>query len=181
LVIFLIAHNPRASILTLSDPRDPNAQWPYCPSYPAAIAFTALFGTVTVAHFVLAFAYRKKFCWVICMASTWEFLGFVFRILGAHNPTSSTWPVAAQLLVLLAPLWVNAFVYMVVGRMVYYWLPEKKVWGIRATSLTRMFVWFDVVVFLIQAAGGTMLSGTDTPADQVKIGLDICKSTSCEE
>jgi hypothetical protein len=113
------------------------------------------------------------------MASTWETLGFAFRIMGARNPRADGWPVIAQMLVLLAPLWVNAFVYMVVGRIVYFWLPDKRIWGIRATSLTRWFVWFDVIVFLIQASGGLMLSGTDDQAKIVKIGLDICKSPAC--
>lgn len=113
------------------------------------------------------------------MASTWETLGFAFRIMGARDPRASSWPTASQMLVLLAPLWVNAFVYMVVGRIVYFWLPDKRIWGIRATSLTRWFVWFDVIVFLIQAAGGMMLSGTDVPASQTKIGLDICMSIVC--
>ncbi|KFZ10962.1 hypothetical protein V501_04960 [Pseudogymnoascus sp. VKM F-4519 (FW-2642)] len=158
------------------DPRDPDAQWPYCPSYAGAITFTALFGAVTLAHYIQAFTYRKRFCWVVCMASTWETLGFAFRIMGARNPRASGWPVASQMLVLLAPLWINAFVYMVVGRIVYFWLPDKRIWGIRATSLTRWFVWFDVIVFLIQAAGGMMLSGTDVSASQTKIGLDIYMS-----
>lgn len=113
------------------------------------------------------------------MASTWEALGFAFRIMGARNPRADGWPVIAQMLVLLAPLWVNAFVYMVVGRIVYFWLPDKRIWGMRATSLTRWFVWFDVIVFLIQAAGGLLLSGTETSARVTKIGLDICESLTC--
>ncbi|KFY22835.1 hypothetical protein V493_06293 [Pseudogymnoascus sp. VKM F-4281 (FW-2241)] len=157
------------------DPSDPDAQWPYCPSYASAIAFTTLFAACTLAHYIQAFAYRKPFCWVVCMASTWETLGFTFRILGARNPLLQSWAVSSQLLILLTPLWVNAFVYMVVGRVVYFWLPEKRIWGIRAKSLTRWFVWFDVIVFLIQAGGGVMLSGTeeDEGTKKVKIGLNI--------
>lgn len=114
------------------------------------------------------------------MASTWETLGFTFRILGARDPRSSGWATGSQLLILLSPLWVNAFVYMVVGRIVYFWLPEKRIWGIRATSLTRWFVWFDIIVFLIQATGGMMLTGTGTDdhSKQITIGLDICTSFS---
>jgi len=46
--------------------------------------------------------------------------------------------------VLLAPLWVNAFVYVVFGRMVHYFLPEKKIMGVRAIHMARWFVWFDI-------------------------------------
>ncbi|KFY15157.1 hypothetical protein V492_02192, partial [Pseudogymnoascus sp. VKM F-4246] len=158
------------------DPRNPDSQWPYCPSYASAIAFTTLFGAVTLAHYIQAFLFRKPFCWVVCMASTWEAIGFALRIMGARDPRAESFATVSQILILLAPLWVNAFVYMVVGRIVYFWLPEKRIWGIKATSLTRWFVWFDVMVFLIQAAGGLMLTGAgenDEDRKVTKIGLNI--------
>ena len=58
-------------------------------------------------------------------------------------------------------MWINAFLYMVLGRMILYFLPEGKVLGIRARWLTFMFVLSDICTFLVQAAGGSMLSDTD--------------------
>jgi hypothetical protein len=47
---------------------------------------------------------------------------------------------------------------MTVARLVYYVLPEKRVWNIRAGILTRIFVGLDIFSFLVQAAGGSMMS-----------------------
>lgn len=106
------------------------------------------------------------------MGATWEAVGLILRSMGAKDPQSSTFPQVSNLLVLLAPLWINAFVYMVGGRMIYHWLPEKKVWKVRARLLSRWFVWIDVATFLVQAAGGTMLDSDD--ADTANNGLHLC-------
>lgn len=50
---------------------------------------------------------------------------------------------------------------MTVARMVHYGLPDKQIWRIRATRLTVLFVWIDVVCFLVQVAGGGMLSNDE--------------------
>lgn len=61
---------------------------------------------------------------------------------------------------------------MTVARMIYFGIPEKKIWGVRATKLTLIFVWLDVACFLVQGAGGSMLSG-DLSANVKSIGMRI--------
>lgn len=155
----------------LKDPNDPKAQWSYCPSLGAAILFTILFGSTTCAHVAQAVIYRKKFCWVvsptpsslfpslchhrkrvltyhlalqIIMGSLWEFVGFILRDLSVQNQTQVEYYLFQQLLVLLAPLWINAFAYMVLGRMVHTFVPGQKVMGIKARRLTLYFVLLDI-------------------------------------
>ncbi|KAJ4360552.1 uncharacterized protein N0V89_001117 [Didymosphaeria variabile] len=141
-----------------------NAQWAYSPSFTAAIAFSTLFGILTVAHLALAICFRKGFCWVLLMGTAWETISFVIRALGAHDQQSQAYSFAATLLFLLAPLWVNAYVYMTAGRLIWAYHPDKKVWGFKAISLGKYFVWLDVFSFLVQAVGGVMLSpgGSET-------------------
>lgn len=132
------------------DPSDSNAPFQYCASFPASIAFSAIFGLITLLHLIQAIHYGKKFCWVIIMASLWEAAGFITRTLTIYfeSPTSSSTSSAlgeiSQLLILLAPLWVNAFAYILLGRMVYYYLPEQKICGIRAQRLALCFVLLDI-------------------------------------
>jgi len=152
---------------------DPQNQWIYCPSIPGAIISLALFSIITIAHFAQAFIYRKRFCWVICMAVSWETASFVFRVLGTKDPRNELYNTLSQLLVILAPLWINAFAYMVMGRLIYYWLPTKSLWGIKARKMTKFFVWLDVGTFFVQLVGGGMLSGDE--ASQVSLGMKICK------
>ncbi|KAL1598963.1 hypothetical protein SLS60_008108 [Paraconiothyrium brasiliense] len=107
-------------------------------------------------------------------STAWETASFVTRALGAHNQQSQAYSFAATLLFLLAPLWVNAYVYMTAGRLIWAYHPDKKVWGFKAISLGKYFVWLDVFSFLVQAVGGVMLSpggGEST----MKTGKNICK------
>ena len=106
------------------------------------------------------------------MGGLWETVAFIFGALGAHDQQNSSFAVGHQLLFLLAPLWINAFVYMTLARMMHFYLPDQKVWRIKSTSMSKIFVWADVVTFLIQAGGGSIATpGAD--ANTIKIGLDI--------
>lgn len=141
---FLANRYPKA-LLTSTDLADQeNSQFSYCANGPAAVFFSVLFGLTWIAHTVQAFAYRKKFCWVIVVGSLWECIGLIMRTYATIDQTKSSTASAAQLLTLLAPLWVNAYVYMIFGRMVYYYLPERKVIGFKASSLAKIFIWLDV-------------------------------------
>lgn len=108
------------------------------------------------------------------MATAWETTGFTMRILGARNPRSRAFSIGSNLLIILSPLWVNAFAFMVMGRVVYFWLPRRSVWKIKARTMTKWFVWLDVITFFVQAGGGSLLDGDD--AKLAKIGMNICKS-----
>lgn len=106
------------------------------------------------------------------MGALWETLAFITGALGAHNQQNVGYATAHSLLFLLAPLWINAFVYMTFSRLVYYILPEQKVGGIQALKLAKYFVWFDILSFIVQAVGGVMVSpGSD--AKVIQIGIDV--------
>src|ERR1700753_1331200 len=61
---------------------------------------------------------------------------------------------------------------MVAGRMIYFFLPEQEVFGIRARSLTKYFVWLDVLSFVVQMIGGSMLSPNASPK-QLMTGIHV--------
>jgi hypothetical protein len=108
------------------------------------------------------------------MGCTWETVSFAVHTLGTRDQQNQAYAIVWQLLFLLAPLWINAFVYMTFARMAHYYLPEanKKIRGFKASSIAVWFVWGDVVTFIVQAAGGVMASpGADI--NTVKIGLNI--------
>jgi hypothetical protein len=114
----------------------------------------------------------EKFCWVIVVACAWEMASFLLRALGAHNQQNIGYAISSQLLLLTAPLWINAFAYMIVGRMIYFFLPERKVYGVKATWLAKFFIWLDIFSFIVQAVGGSMLSNQDS-ASVVRLGMTI--------
>ncbi|KAJ7487229.1 RTA1 like protein-domain-containing protein [Mycena galericulata] len=148
-----------------------NYNFNYCPSFPAAVLFSALFGLTTLAHFVQAFHYRKKFCWVVIMAGTWETIGLIVRVFAVLHTTSSAFGTPSQLLILLSPLWINAFLYVLMSRLVYFFVPEKRVAGINAQRLSLCFVLLDITAFLMQASGGVLID-SDTPKTAL-LGIHI--------
>ncbi|ETN41095.1 uncharacterized protein HMPREF1541_03030 [Cyphellophora europaea CBS 101466] len=148
------------------------ALWAYYPSFAAAVAFAVLFGALLIAHLGQAILYKKGFCWVITMASLWEFGSYGFRAAGSKNQQSNALATLAQILVLLAPIWVNAFAYMVFARIVHFFSPTKKVWKISPSILAFVFVTLDVLSFIIQLIGGGMAGPGSSPESQKK-GIDI--------
>jgi hypothetical protein len=150
-----------------------NANYDYNPSFPTAIIFTILFGLTLGAHIYQAILYKKiRLCWVVIMGAAWEFSSFAIRSAGAKNQQSTPLAFASQILVLLAPLWLNAFDYMVLGRMIHYFLPEQKIWGIRARKLAVWFVCADILSFLTQLGGGSMIqNGNDN--NTLMLGIHI--------
>ncbi|KAF8137830.1 RTA1 like protein-domain-containing protein [Mycena galopus ATCC 62051] len=145
--------------------QDPNSNenysFLYCPSLPAAILFSALFGLTTIGHLIQAIHYQKRFCWVVIMAGIWETGGFILRVYNVLNTTSLAYGIPSQLLILLSPLWINAFLYVLMSRLVYFFVPEKHVGGISARRLSMCFVLLDITAFLMQAVGGTMIGNTE--------------------
>ncbi|RDL30475.1 uncharacterized protein BP5553_10353 [Venustampulla echinocandica] len=141
-----------------------DAQFNYCAQPDPAVAFSVFFGLTFFAHVLQSFTFRKAFCWVVVMAALWQFVGFACRVYATKNQTVNSSGAAANLLVLLAPLWVNAFVYMVFGRIVFYFLPEQKVAGIKAVNMARC-------AFIIQATGGVLTQNDDSK--MIKLGLRL--------
>ncbi|KAI1654908.1 RTA1 like protein-domain-containing protein [Daldinia decipiens] len=145
-----------------------NALWSYYPSFSAAMVFAIISGLLTLAHLYQAIAHRKKFCWVIVMASFWETMAYLFRTVSTRYQQSSGIYLVFQIFILLSPLWVNAFDYMVLGRMIYYFVPSRQIFNIPAQAIAAGFVTFDFVAFVIQLVGGSMAGPTAPLEDQLK-------------
>ena len=124
---------------------DPSNQWSYCPSIPAAIIFALLFCITLLIHTYQAIRHRKAFCWVIIVGALSETCAFALRILSARKPTHKASYDASFLLILLAPLAINAFDYMILGRLTQAFLSENKIFGIRGSWMGKMFVGFDIM------------------------------------
>lgn len=50
---------------------------------------------------------------------------------------------------------------MIVARLVYFLLPQKRILGMSPRWLAKIFVAADIVSFLVQAVGGSMLANTE--------------------
>ena len=66
----------------------------------------------------------------------------------------------------------NAFAYMVLARMIYFYLPTHTIMSITASVLAVVFVTLDFISFVIQIIGGSYASPT-APTDQQLKGVHI--------
>lgn len=155
-----------------------NSLYQYDPQFAPTVVFTALFAILAAAHLGLAIHHKKSYCWVLIMGVVWETGGYVLGALGALNQQNSSYSTGNQLLLYLAPLWVNAFVYMTMGRMIHYFLPERRIWIFKGRLLGRTFVLADITCFVIQLIGVVLITGgsQNNNVNVEKNGLNIFKA-----
>jgi hypothetical protein len=94
----------------------PDTLWSFCPNVGAAYAFAIFFGLTFIAHVVQGILYRKVYTWVIAMSALWQFVAYIFRIISINTPTDLGNYAAWFVLILVAPLWTNAFVYVSISQ-----------------------------------------------------------------
>ncbi|ERS95305.1 hypothetical protein HMPREF1624_08183 [Sporothrix schenckii ATCC 58251] len=153
----------------------PDTMWSFCPNIGASIFFLVLFAIALVAHVGQAIYYKKFFnyCWVIVMSVLWQLLTYIFRTISIQTPASFGDYAAWFVLVLIAPLWTNAFAYMVFGRLVYNYTPDRKLWGVPASRFGLLFVVLDIIAFVIQVYGAATASANGIPEDEVLRDLHV--------
>ncbi|KAJ5107809.1 hypothetical protein N7456_004484 [Penicillium angulare] len=147
--------------------------WNFCPSVGAAYLFVVLFALTTIVHTAQAIIYRKLYCWVIVVSGLIQFVTYIFRILSILNPASYADYAGWFVLILIAPLWTNAFVYMIMGRMVWNFTDDARVLKTRPWNFGMIFVTLDIIAFVIQVYGAAQAAGNNVAYDVEMQGLHI--------
>nr|OQO16234.1 hypothetical protein B0A51_17195 [Rachicladosporium sp. CCFEE 5018] len=153
------------------DLADPNIDWSFCPNIGAAYLYVILFALTTLAHIVQMIHTRKWYSWVIVVSGGMQTAAYILRILAIQQPRNDSIYSTMFVLLMVAPVWTNAYAYMAFGRMVYNFTHDAEVLGIRAWRFTLLFVILDVVAFLVQAGGASIASGDDL--NNVMTGLHV--------
>jgi hypothetical protein len=151
----------------------PNTEWSFCPSIAPSILFIVLFALTFFIHIGQAVYYRKPYSWIIIMAALWQMLTYIFRTLSIQNPASYGDYAAWFVLILVAPLWTNAYVYTLFGRMVWNYTSTHQLGRIQAWQFGVVFVILDIVAFIVQVAGAIQATGSNATDQQVLDGLHI--------
>ncbi|KAJ5206976.1 RTA-like protein [Penicillium cf. griseofulvum] len=140
-------------------PSECDALYLYYPSFGAAIAASVIFGILMIAHLVQATMYKAGFAWVVLMGTLWELVGYTTRAFSTRNQQNEPVTTSSQMFILLAPLWVNAFDYMVLARMIHFFVPDHRIGIFKPSLLAKIFVLLDIVSFVVQMIGGFMANG----------------------
>ncbi|KAJ5627410.1 hypothetical protein N7528_004837 [Penicillium herquei] len=147
--------------------------WSFCPKIGPAYLFLVLFLLTSIAHVWQAIIYRKVYCWVICLSGITQTITYIFRVLSIQYPDNYGDYVAWFVLILVAPLLTNAFVYMVVGRMVWNFTNDARVLKVRPWNFGLFFVTLDIIAFIVQVYGAASASGNDIPYNTEMMGLHV--------
>jgi hypothetical protein len=107
------------------------------------------------------------------MGAVWELVAIIFRILLTKAQNNSTYDMFNQLFFLLAPLWINAFLYMTLGRMVWFFDETKRLAGLSPKRFGQLFVGLDVISFIIQAIGAVITSSNNVSQSTLEMGIHI--------
>ncbi|KAI2941423.1 hypothetical protein CBS147321_5862 [Aspergillus niger] len=138
----------------------------YTPSAAAAGIFVVLFGINTVLHFLQLVRTRTWFMIPFFIGGILETIGYVGRLLSSlESPNYSTGSYAMQsALILIAPAFLAASIYMTLGRIIRM-VQAEQYSVFRLNWVTKIFVAGDVLSFLMQASGaGLMVSNSSDPS-----------------
>ncbi|KAF7958870.1 hypothetical protein EAE96_002399 [Botrytis aclada] len=151
----------------------PNTKWSFCPNVGAAYLFTILFVLTTVVHLAQAISHRQAYCWVVVASGLAQTLAYVFRGTSIKSPASFGDYAAWFILILIAPLFTNAFTYMVMGRMIWNYVTDATIWKITAWRFGLYFVILDMVALLIQIYGAATASSDNATTSEILDGLHV--------
>lgn len=62
---------------------------------------------------------------------------------------------------------------MTLGRMIYFFVEDRKLAGISAQKYGVIFVWLDIVAFLVQLAGASITSQTGVKQSTIMVGVHL--------
>jgi len=79
------------------------------------------------------------------VAAIWQTAAYSIREYSVFNQKNETMYSIWYIMILTGPLWINAFIYMIVARMVWNFLPLRKLGGIKAWRFGTIFVLLDIV------------------------------------
>jgi len=134
-----------------------HSDYNYRPSLGAAYLFTILFAFTWLVHVVQSWRRKTVFMIVLLVAVTMEVIGYATRVVTVKYP-NPLWPIlVSQICVIVAPAFLAAQDYMIIGRLMAYVAPQYGLVG--HGWITKLFVGADILAILTQASGGSMLSG----------------------
>ncbi|EEP79209.1 predicted protein [Uncinocarpus reesii 1704] len=156
----------------------------YDPSLPASILFTILyffpavflFYTVIIGPRTGKYGHAGYFI-PLCIGAAMEVLAYAIRCASVEQPGSIPLYALSSSLVVIAPVFICASLYMLMGRLIRAGIPEAKnqqrIFGIPPHWLPRIFVTSDVFSFLTQASGSGIASAGNWEGSEKEAGTNV--------
>ncbi|GAA5855470.1 hypothetical protein JCM8547_007845 [Rhodosporidiobolus lusitaniae] len=145
----------------------------YIPNLAAAVISLALFTIVGAFHWTMWFrSGKQKYMLTLTIGMTCMAIGFVLRLVYRSSPYSLGLYATQLLFILLSPCAFLATDYLLLKHLAVAMGPEvvKSCLFLPIRLIVKLFVWCDVITFLVQAAGGGASAGSGEIA---KVGPKI--------
>ncbi|KAK7402905.1 Envelope glycoprotein [Neonectria punicea] len=140
----------------------------YRPSLSANIALVALFGVLGVIHAYLGVRWKSwGFMGGMLAGCISECVGYVGRIMLYYDPFSFNAFMIQIVCLTIAPVFYTASIYVTLSKAINFFAPEMS--RFKPALFIWIFIPFDIVCLILQAAGGA-LSTSDDSGD---LGVDI--------
>ncbi|KAF2111484.1 RTA1 like protein-domain-containing protein [Lophiotrema nucula] len=146
----------------------------YAPNLGANAFYAVIFALCSVVQLYFIFRYWriwKGYSILVFVGALGECCGYVGRILLHQNPWNGAAMTIQLLLIMVAPSFLAAALYMTLRTLVQYFGPENT--KLPARLWTWPFVTADLIGFISQCGGGIMSSMTDTNPSLGKAGNTI--------
>ncbi|KAF7549425.1 hypothetical protein G7Z17_g6390 [Cylindrodendrum hubeiense] len=140
----------------------------YRPSLAANVALAALFGALGLVHLFLGIRWKSwGFMGGMLAGCISEVVGYIGRVLLYNNPFSFNAFMIQIVCLTIAPVFYTASIYVTLSKTINFFSPEL------SRFKPQLFIWifipFDIVCLILQAAGGAM----STSNDSGDLGVDI--------
>ncbi|KAJ5088722.1 hypothetical protein N7456_012338 [Penicillium angulare] len=129
----------------------------YTPSLICAILLAVLFGLSTIFHLYQRIQTHAQYFNPFIVGGIFEIIGYGARAVSHFHETSTTIYAMQSLFILLAPILYAASIYRVLGRVITF-LHGEHLSYVSVRWMTRIFVGGDILSFIIQGAGGGIMT-----------------------
>ncbi|KAJ5753391.1 uncharacterized protein N7511_007544 [Penicillium nucicola] len=130
----------------------------YNPTLVGSVLFAVLFFLTTVAHLYQRIRGHAKYFNPFIVGGIFQIIGYGARTFSHFNDTSTIGYAMQSLFLLLAPILYAASIYMVLGRIIRH-VHGEHLSVVPVNFMTKTFVGGDVLSFILQAAGGGVMTG----------------------
>ncbi|KAM0192330.1 hypothetical protein ACHAPI_008276 [Fusarium lateritium] len=137
----------------------------YNPSRALAIVVCVVFIVLSLVQTWRIIRTRRRFGFTIVIGGLFEIAGLAARIYSCNHLSDQGSYGAQILLILLAPIFFAASIYMFLGRLIAS-ADHSRLCGIRTRWLSKFFVVGDVLCFLIQLCGAGIFVSADNTSEQ---------------
>ncbi|CAF0950372.1 unnamed protein product [Adineta steineri] len=146
-----------------------NTFFRYDPSIAGASIFLAMFSIVTIVHIYQMFRYKTYYYIAIVICGIAEVVGYATRLVSRANPFNKDIYSTQYALIVLAPIFLVASLYVMLGRIIRF-VGHRSL--IPAKRIALIFITGDVITFLVQIFGAIMLLNKSN-ASNVNLGKNI--------